>query len=110
MDSNPAFDNPQTLPIRRGQPVSSVVDEDESLMPDELLTPDDASVAIEPEPEIDLAICPRCRGKLVNPKELGWCPKCGYCRSLEKDKATAKLVNEAPPKNRHSIALAKRAR
>jgi hypothetical protein len=97
MDSNPAFDNPQTLPIRRGQPVSSVVEEDESLMPDDLMTPDEAPATLEPEPELDLTICPRCHGKLVNPQELGWCPKCGYCRSLEKDKATARLVKEAPP-------------
>lgn len=97
MDSNPVFDNPQTLPIRRGQPVTPVVEEDESLMPDDLLIPDEASVDVEPEPLPDQAICPRCHGKLVNPQELGWCPKCGYCRSLEKDRATAKLVNEAPP-------------
>jgi hypothetical protein len=27
--------------------------------------------------------CPRCGGKLTNPEGLGWCPSCGYCRSLD---------------------------
>jgi hypothetical protein len=35
--------------------------------------------------------CPRCNAKLVNPEALGWCPKCGYCRSLEDTKALAPL-------------------
>lgn len=27
--------------------------------------------------------CPRCRKPLIDPKGLGWCRACGYCRSLE---------------------------
>jgi hypothetical protein len=33
----------------------------------------------------EAAPCPRCGGKLTNPEGLGWCPACGYCRSLEED-------------------------
>ena len=100
MDSStPAFDNPLTLPIRRGQPVGYTPEEDESLIPEDLGDPEvPGPDNIEPEPATDPAQCPRCKGKLVNPQELGWCPKCGYCRSLEKDKATAQLVNEVAPK------------
>jgi hypothetical protein len=39
-----------------------------------------------------VAGCPRCGGKLMNPEGLGWCPKCGYCRSLEEDAAKVPLV------------------
>src|SRR5439155_9764314 len=31
--------------------------------------------------------CPRCGGKLIDPAGLGWCQRCGYCRSLEEDKS-----------------------
>src|SRR5262249_36150457 len=27
--------------------------------------------------------CPKCGTKLINPENLGWCRKCGYCRSIE---------------------------
>lgn len=33
------------------------------------------------------ALCPRCSTKLINPDSLGWCPKCGYCKSIEQDAA-----------------------
>ncbi len=100
MDSStPAYDNPLTLPMRRGQPVGQATEEDESLIPEDLGEPEvQTSDHLEPEPAADPAQCPRCKGKLVNPQELGWCPKCGYCHSLEKDKATAKLVTETQPK------------
>jgi hypothetical protein len=96
--STPAFDNPLTLPIRRGQPLVPSTEEDESLMPDDLGDAvEQAPEHLELEPPVDPAQCPRCKGRLVNPQELGWCPKCGYCRSLEKDKATARLVTETQP-------------
>lgn len=38
-----------------------------------------------PEPEGDRALCPRCGAKLTDPEGLGWCPGCGYCRSLEEE-------------------------
>ena len=31
----------------------------------------------------DSSACPRCGARLTNPDGLGWCPGCGYCRSLE---------------------------
>ncbi|HEV3118363.1 MAG TPA: hypothetical protein VGY58_15040 [Gemmataceae bacterium] len=42
------------------------------------------------------APCPRCGGKLVNPQNLGWCPKCGYCRSLVEDAPQALRAEAAP--------------
>ncbi len=36
--------------------------------------------------------CPRCGSKLINPGSLGWCPKCGYCRSLEQAGGTMALT------------------
>src|SRR5947208_17153628 len=35
--------------------------------------------------EPPVALCPRCGGKLVSPENLGWCPKCRYCRTVEED-------------------------
>ena len=34
------------------------------------------------EPPDPSTLCPRCSTKLINPADLGWCSKCGYCRSL----------------------------
>jgi hypothetical protein len=55
----------------------------------------DSSVSDRPEPvtETDTppategaaSVCPRCGGRLSNPAGLGWCPKCGYCRSLQEE-------------------------
>jgi hypothetical protein len=42
--------------------------------------------------------CPRCRGQLISPNSLGWCQKCGYCRTLEEDKA--RVVIERPAAHR----------
>jgi hypothetical protein len=39
--------------------------------------------------------CPRCRGKLISPESLGWCQKCGYCRTLEEDKARVPITQPA---------------
>src|SRR5579864_4911802 len=39
--------------------------------------------------------CPRCGSKLTNPEGLGWCPSCGYCRSLEDDASKAALATPA---------------
>jgi hypothetical protein len=44
--------------------------------------------------------CPRCGSKLVSPESLGWCPKCGYCRSLEEDAAKVALIK--PPVHKPS--------
>jgi hypothetical protein len=45
--------------------------------------------------------CPRCGGKLVNPEGLGWCPRCGYCKSLVEDSAQGALPS-APPSRQAS--------
>jgi hypothetical protein len=47
--------------------------------------------------------CPRCGGKLTNPESLGWCPSCGYCRSLEEDAKQAALATA--PTNRQPSTL-----
>jgi hypothetical protein len=39
-----------------------------------------------PTPTKD-ADCPRCGGKLIDPSGLGWCRGCGYCHSLEEERA-----------------------
>src|SRR5262245_50982446 len=42
--------------------------------------------------------CPRCGHALTEAADLGWCPACGYCRSLEEDKVKATLpAPTAPP-------------
>jgi hypothetical protein len=41
--------------------------------------------------------CPRCGGKLINPGSLGWCPKCGYCQSLDADAAKVVVPSKAGP-------------
>jgi ATP dependent DNA ligase C terminal region len=45
------------------------------------------------------APCPRCGGKLTNPEGLGWCPSCGYCRSLDEGPGkTAVAAAQGPHK------------
>ena len=41
--------------------------------------------------------CPRCKKLLIDPKGLGWCKSCGYCRSLEETEKKAVAVPEAAP-------------
>jgi hypothetical protein len=43
--------------------------------------------------------CPRCNSRLVNPDTLGWCPKCGYCRSLEEGASKVPPSAEPAPHN-----------
>ncbi len=90
--------SPKTMPIRRGQAPGADSNDQSKVR----FVGDEASAAAVAEPEavpvVDMSICPRCGGKLVNPRELGWCPKCSYCRSLEKDQATAKLSTEVAPR------------
>lgn len=42
------------------------------------------------------SICPRCGKPLTDPQGMGWCQGCGYCKSLEEDKAKVKLEPAAP--------------
>jgi len=41
--------------------------------------------------------CPKCGKPLTDAAGLGWCPACGYCRSLEETPTRAELEREAPP-------------
>jgi hypothetical protein len=54
---------------------------------------DPAAVPEQAEPTI--TTCPRCGGKLIDPEGLGWCQGCGYCHSLEQDRAKVRL--QPPP-------------
>lgn len=56
--------------------------------------PPAAGSSVNVASESDLTLCPKCKGKLTDPTGLGWCPKCGYCRSVE---AEAGRVVEAIP-------------
>jgi hypothetical protein len=40
--------------------------------------------------------CPRCEKPLVDARGLGWCQACGYCRSLDEDRARLPLAPVAP--------------
>jgi hypothetical protein len=37
-------------------------------------------------------LCPRCGQPIIDPDGLGWCRACGYCRSLEDERACALLA------------------
>jgi hypothetical protein len=49
-------------------------------------------------------ICPRCNAKLTNPDSLGWCPKCGYCRSLE-DGGAAITAGTSPARKPSALGI-----
>jgi hypothetical protein len=58
--------------------------------------------AITPEPKKtvpEVTECPRCKSKLVDVAGLGWCPRCGYCHSLEQDRAAVPLPTRAATEN-----------
>src|SRR5262245_49945200 len=46
--------------------------------------------------------CPKCGNKLTDPLGLGWCQKCGYCRSLEEDKTQALIQRREAQKRQPS--------
>jgi hypothetical protein len=56
-----------------------------------------------PAAPADPALCPRCGGKLTNPDGLGWCPGCGYCRSLEEENAAVAPPAEPEPPRKPSV-------
>jgi hypothetical protein len=49
--------------------------------------------------EVDVP-CPRCGAKLIDPNSLGWCMKCGYCKSIEEE-----AQHVPPPKAQTHSAL-----
>ena len=40
--------------------------------------------------------CPRCQGPLIDPRGLGWCKACGYCHSLDENRARLAAAPAAP--------------
>lgn len=40
--------------------------------------------------------CPRCQGRLIDPGGLGWCEKCGYCKSLTENVPSQAAEPAAP--------------
>lgn len=94
------LDNPETLPIRRGQTQSADPVSKETAQPQRAAATTEAEDDLVAHAEADPTLCPRCETKLINPQELGWCPKCSYCRSLEADEAAARIVADtAKPKS-----------
>src|SRR5260370_36875121 len=86
-----------TLPIRKGEKgiaaivesaadAATVADDAAAVAPATAYIPaasETVSVNKEAAPVVPSPLdCPRCGGKLMNPDSLGWCAKCGYCRSL----------------------------
>lgn len=55
--------------------------------------------AATPAVEIDV-VCPRCKGKLLNPGSLGWCRACGYSTALEEE--DKKRVTKVAAEKKHS--------
>lgn len=41
------------------------------------------NLASAPAPDAVSDACPKCGDALVDPRGMGWCKKCGYCRSLQ---------------------------
>jgi hypothetical protein len=93
MDS-PAGASPdsQTLLIRRDGALESSAKEVPAAAP--MVAPTDGPSA---------TLCPRCGSNLVNPDGLGWCSKCGYCRSLEE--GAPKVAPTAEPQQRQPSPL-----
>src|SRR5262249_36289563 len=56
-----------------------------------------------PAPEVVETPCPRCGRKLINPLDLGWCQSCGYCQSLEDDRARVDIPNVGGARRRSWI-------
>ncbi len=51
------------------------------------------------------ATCPKCKAVLIDPSGLGWCRACGYCKSLEEDKARVPLNAKAPQRKASALGM-----
>jgi hypothetical protein len=61
---------------------------------------------LAPAPIVFTVPCPRCKEPLIDPRGLGWCKKCGYCRSLaETDAQPAKSAAEPTTLNATGSAI-----
>jgi hypothetical protein len=67
------------------------------------MPPTPQPVPAPPTKEAAPPACPRCKGKLTDPGGLGWCQTCGYCHSLEQEKARTPLAAAAAPARRPSF-------
>jgi hypothetical protein len=47
------------------------------------------------ETNLSNTACPRCGKALTDPSGLGWCQSCGFCKSLEEDKAKVVIPEAA---------------
>jgi hypothetical protein len=56
-----------------------------------------------PEAEQDAGLCPKCHQALIDPQGLGWCKGCGYCKSLEEDKARVPLETKKTSARQPSV-------
>ena len=52
------------------------------------------STPVKEEPPRQANPCPRCGKPITDAAGLGWCPACGYCRSLEEGKASLPEVEK----------------
>jgi hypothetical protein len=89
---------PPTLPPTDLEPIDLELIDPEPTAPETESSPQATSP--DPIPDVELPpsdACPRCQSKLIDPQGLGWCRGCGYCRSLEEDKAAlAPTASVAP--------------
>jgi hypothetical protein len=67
--------------------------------------PADADFNPAPPNEPPAEKCPKCEKKLIDPQGLGWCRSCGYCKSLEDDKARAPLETHTAPRKPSALGL-----
>lgn len=63
--------------------------------PGTIKPPSESGPAVPVDPKL---LCPHCQAKLISPENLGMCPSCGYCRSLEegKDKVPPSAKSQKP--------------
>ena len=53
--------------------------------------------SVEPTTTPAVDPCPRCGKTLVDPAGLGWCPACGYCKSLAQANPKSLLTDKKAP-------------
>jgi hypothetical protein len=69
------------------------------------------TITAAPAPNATSAIpetpCPRCKKPLIDPKGLGWCKACGFCRSLEDTEKKSIMDVKQAPSEKSAPAAAK---